>query len=72
MCSWIQSVTGRTLAKAQCNVPDGDDPFGETIDDGGGCSTGSAVGVGAALALLLCAWVLARRDRMIDVRDLDV
>ena len=70
--SWIQSVTGRTLAKAQCNVPDGDDPFGETIDEDGGCSTGSAVGVGAALALLLCAWLLARRDRMIDVRDLDV
>lgn len=65
--SWIQSVTGRTLAKTQCKAPSGDEPD-ESIDAGdGGCSTGSAVGVGAALALLLCAWLLARRDRMIDV-----
>ena len=69
--SWIQSVTGRTLAKTQCGAPDAD---ADTADPAsGGCSSSrSTVGLLAAFALLVCAWVLARRDRTVDVRDLDV
>lgn len=72
--SWIQSVTGRTLARTQCPAAHGDEGGDGTTrdDDGGGCTTGSAVGIAAALVLLACAWLLARRDRRIDVRDLDV
>jgi secreted trypsin-like serine protease len=70
--SWIQSVTGRTLDRTHCSFP-GDDPdeLAEPASDTG-CSASTGLGIGAALALLLCAWFLARRDRQIDVRDLDV
>jgi secreted trypsin-like serine protease len=67
--SWIQSVTGRTLAKTQCGAPDADAI--EDADAAGGCSASSStVGLIAAFALLVCAWLLARRDRRVDVRDL--
>ena len=68
--SWIQSVTGRTLSKSRCpsRHADGD----EAASESGGCSAGAGIGILAGLALLICAWLLARRDRMIDVRDLDL
>ncbi|MDQ3336371.1 MAG: serine protease [Myxococcota bacterium] len=69
--SWIQSVTGRKLAKTQCGAPDAD--ASDASSSSGGCSsTGSTVGILAALAMLVCAWILARRDRTVDVHDFDV
>ena len=66
--SWIQSVTGRTLTRTTCR---GRDDSGEDVDEGSGCSAGAGAGVAAALALLACAWLLARRDRQVDLRDLE-
>jgi uncharacterized protein (TIGR03382 family) len=60
--SWIQSVSGRTLAKTQCGAPDADAIAEEPA--AGGCSTSSsAVGLLAAFVLLVGAWFLARRVR---------
>jgi len=65
--SWIQSVTNRTLAKTQCRAVNTDEAD-HADDEPGGCSTGSALGIAAALALLICAWLLARHDRRIRER----
>ncbi len=65
--AWIQSVTGRTLAKSSCRASATDD---WSDDDSGGCAAGAGVGIGAALALLACAWLLYRRDRTVDLHDL--
>src|SRR5688572_29645687 len=65
--SWIQSVTGRTLDRTTCRGPDDADDAEPTA---GGCSTGTSVGLAAALVLLVCAWLLSRRDRC-DLRDFD-
>ena len=67
--AWIQTVTGRKLAKTSCHAPgtDGEDDG----EDSGGCSAGASAGIGAALILLVCAWFLYRRDRTTDLRDLD-
>jgi uncharacterized protein (TIGR03382 family) len=32
---------------------------------------GAGLGIAAALVLLVCAWLLARRDRSVDLRDLE-
>jgi hypothetical protein len=70
--SWVQSITGRTVTRTQCTGrTDDDDDDPEPASAEGGCSTGSTVGVAAAFVLLLCAWFLARRDRMLDMRNLD-
>ena len=61
--SWIQSVTGRTLARTRCPGSSTDEPDPDSDDTGGCSSTGSGVGLAAAIALLLCAWFLARTDR---------
>ena len=66
--SWIQSVTGRTLTRTTCR---GRNDFDDGVEETSGCSTGAGVGIGAALALLVCAWLLARRDRQVDLRDLE-
>jgi secreted trypsin-like serine protease len=67
--NWIQSVTGRTLAKTACRAPGTD---GEWLDDEpGGCSAGATVGIGAGLVLLVCAWFLYRRERNSDLRHFD-
>lgn len=68
--SWIQSVTGRSLAKTRCPIQDADDGTEDT--ESTGCAAGAGVGILAALGLLVCAWLLARRDRrMLDPHDLD-
>jgi len=69
--SWIQSITGRTVTRTSCSAPSADDGSPDVPGTDGGCSTGSTVGIAAALALLACAWFLARRDRMLDARDFD-
>lgn len=81
--SWVQSITGRKVARTACKTASGDedgtDDTGDEADgasslstNDGGCSTGSGVGVVAAIALLLCAWVLARKDHEIDPNDCDL
>lgn len=78
--SWVQSITGRKLARTTCTssgdeADDDTDPAASGATslstDSGGCSTGSAAGIVAALVLLLCAWLLARKDRMLDARDFE-
>ena len=72
--SWIQSVTGRTLDRTTCrgrdDATDGDDDNDNTTM---GCSAaGTGAGIAAAIICLLCAWLLARRDRTtVDLRDFD-
>src|SRR5213078_3032674 len=58
--SWIQSVTGRKLAKTSCDAPSGDQ---FDADDSDGCSAGASVGLIGAVVLLLCAWLLHRHGR---------
>jgi secreted trypsin-like serine protease len=69
--SWIQSVTGRTLARTRCATQDADDGDEATEDtESSGCSTSAGVGILAALGLLACAWFLARADRRaVDPHD---
>ncbi|MDQ3295527.1 MAG: serine protease [Myxococcota bacterium] len=58
--AWVQSVTGRKLERTTCEGRG--DEF--ELDGDGGCAAGSGVGGYAALVLLLCAWLLHRRDRL--------
>jgi len=62
--AWIESVTGRKLARAACDGH-GDDPETSAVEsdpaDGGGCSAGG--GTELALGVALCAGVWRRRRR---------
>jgi len=57
--AWVQSVTGRKLARTTCEGR-GDAP--DEVEEGG-CAAGTGLGAGAALVLLVWAWLLHRRGR---------
>ena len=60
--SWIQSVTGRKLDRTSCRGSS-DAAVEDEPPDVAGCSaTGTGMGIAGALVVLLCAWLLARRD----------
>jgi secreted trypsin-like serine protease len=59
---WIEKVTGRQVARSACDRGKADDADGNAAN-GGGCSVGSGVLGGSALAIAAVAWLLTVRRR---------
>jgi secreted trypsin-like serine protease len=58
VASWIEDVTGREIARAECDAAS-DDP-GAFDDEAGGCSAGRRAGAGVMMLLVLAALIRGR------------
>ena len=70
--AWIESVTGRKLARAACDGH-GDDPETAAVEgdaaDGGGCSAGGGTELALGIALIAGVWRRRRGGARADRHD---
>jgi len=63
--SWIEKVTGRTIARAKCDRPADDDGTADASASGGCSTTSGAIGGGLVACVIAALWILTapRRSR---------